>query len=139
MSRSFANGLFSINKALFKSNHAFDDDSDKTLRLFTRVLLLSCIGLSHGIYAYSTLKCEKIYVVKKYKMTRNGYTDFMVIDNKERHFNVNNSFWYNKWNSIEDWHKLEKNDEFNFKYYGWRIPIFGIFPNVVKYYKTNDS
>jgi|LakMenE01Jun11ns_1017448.scaffolds.fasta_scaffold9953960_7 hypothetical protein len=139
MSKSFIYNLFSINKLLFKSNHAFDDDTEKTLKLFTRVLLVSCVGLSHGIYAYSTCKHENFIIVKKYKMSKNGYTDFMVIDNKGRHFNVNNSFWYNKWNSIEDWHNLEENNHFNFKYYGWRIPIFGIFPNVVKYDKNTDT
>ena len=64
-------------------------------------------------------------------MNRRGYTEFMVIDNKGRHFNVNNSFWYNKWNSLEDWHNIKENGEINIKYYGWRIPFLGLFPNIV--------
>ena len=56
----------------------------------------------------------------------------MVIDNKGRHFNVNNSMWYWKWDSIEDWHKIKNNNKINVKYYGLRIPVLGIFPNIVQ-------
>jgi len=63
--------------------------------------------------------------------TQNGFTEFMIIDNSGKHYNVNNSFWYWKWNSIEDWHKINKGDVLNVKYYGYRIPLFGIFPNIV--------
>jgi hypothetical protein len=55
----------------------------------------------------------------------------MIVDNKGRHFNVNNSLWYWKWDSIEDWEKIEKDKQLLVKYYGWRSPIFGLFPNIV--------
>jgi hypothetical protein len=55
----------------------------------------------------------------------------MIIDEKGNHYNVTNSIWYWKWNSIEDWHKIQTNKEFIIKYYGWRIPVLGLFPNVV--------
>ena len=54
----------------------------------------------------------------------------MIIDQNGKHYNVNNSFWFWKWNSNEDWHKIQ-NTEINIKYYGWRIPLFGVFPNIV--------
>jgi hypothetical protein len=66
-------------------------------------------------------------------MNRGGYTDFMIIDNKGRHFNVNNSLWYWKWNSIEDWHNIDEKSEEKLliKYYGWRVPLLGLFPNIM--------
>ena len=56
----------------------------------------------------------------------------MIIDNNGRHFNINNSLWYWKWDSLEDWSKINKDDTLYVRYYGWRIPIFGIFPNIIQ-------
>ena len=42
----------------------------------------------------------------------------MVIDSYGNHYNVNNSFWYWKWDSIEDWSSIEANKNLNMKYYG---------------------
>jgi hypothetical protein len=86
----------------------------------------------HGVYTYSTTKNEIIQIDKKYKMNKNGFSNFMVIDKLGRHFNVNNSFWYNKWDSLEDWHKIENNKNILIKYYGFRIPILGLFPNIIR-------
>ena len=54
----------------------------------------------------------------------------MIVDETGKHYNVNNSLWYWKWNSIEDWHKLETNKPTTIQYYGYRIPLFGVFPNI---------
>lgn len=101
---------------------------------------LSIIGvglISHLTYALGTSVNDKSIIVKKYTMVRNGFTDFMIIDDKGRHFNVNNSLWYWKWNSIEEWHNLNEGDELEFKYYGWRWPVFGLFPNVYRIGQNN--
>jgi hypothetical protein len=113
-----------------------DDKLTKNLtkpEFLFRTSISSMILAGHGIYVFSTEKKEAITVVKKYTMDRNGFTDFMIVDDKGRHFNVNNSLWYWKWDSIEDWHKIdEKSEEKLFiKYYGWRVPVFGLFPNIV--------
>lgn len=86
----------------------------------------------HSIYSLSTEKNEEITVVNKYKMVNYGFTNFMIVDEKGRHFNVNNSVWYWKWDSVEDWEKINKNNKLSVKYYGWRSPFFGLFPNIVK-------
>lgn len=85
----------------------------------------------HACYAYGTQKTGIIHVNRSYMYTQNGGTEFMVIDQNGNHYNVNNSFWYWKWNSIEDWHKMDINDVIHIKYYGYRIPLFGMFPNIV--------
>ena len=98
-------------------------------------LLLSFASIHCG-YAISTNQKDKIIIVKKYKMVKNGFTEFMVIDNKGRHFNVNNSLWYCKWNSIEDWYNIKEGDNIRIKYYGWRVPLIGLFPNI---YMSSDA
>lgn len=85
----------------------------------------------HGCYTYSTTKNNIITINKKYTFTRNGVTEFMIIDNNNKHYNVNNSVWFWKWDSIEDWHNIEINKALPIKYYGYRIPCLGLFPNIV--------
>jgi hypothetical protein len=128
MSRSFHTIFNCFNKALgenlcFKNNNK---NSAYNLEFF----LLGTLPFMHGVYALNTENKEKTVIVKKYKMVRNGFTDFMVIDNKDRHFNVNNSVWYWKWNSVEDWNNIKEGNEIRIKYYGWRVPILGLFPNI---------
>ena len=80
--------------------------------------ILGCTIVGHFAYALGTKTEKKITIIKKYTFTKNGYTDFMVIDSYGNHYNVNNSFWYWKWDSIEDWSSIEANKNLNMKYYG---------------------
>ena len=130
MSRSFLRNFFKY------TEHIFEDKARRKIvagEIALKVGVFSSFLVGHGIYAYSTEEKDAIVVTKKYKMNRNGFTDFMVIDDKGRHFNVNNSLWYWKWDSIEDWHKIEEKSEEKLfiRYYGWRMPLLGIFPNII--------
>jgi len=127
MSNNIVRKLSTNINFILNDNINFKNNDIKFLKLF----MLSCFTLGHGIYAFSTSKNENVTIVGKYKMVRNGFTDFMIIDNQGRHFNVSNSLWYWKWDSIEDWHNINDNISINIKYYGWRMPIFGLFPNVI--------
>jgi hypothetical protein len=86
---------------------------------------------THAFYTYGTVQNKIIVIKKKYKFSRNGLTEFMIIDNNNKHYNVNNSFWFWKWDSVEDWNNLETNQQLIIKYYGYRIPVLGIFPNII--------
>jgi len=92
--------------------------------------LFICGSFLHLSYALGTSDFKYSKIIKKYKMVRNGFTDFMIITDDEKHYNVNNSLWYWKWNSIEDWHEMQEGDTIYFDYYGWRIDFLGIFPNI---------
>ena len=85
----------------------------------------------HAVYAYGTSNTEEITIVSKYQMDLHGFTKFMVHDEKGRHYAVNNSYWYWKWDSVEDWSKMYKGDRITVHYYGIRAPLFGLFPNIV--------
>ena len=99
---------------------------------------ISCLGIiGHCLYTFKTTNNKIIIVEDKYQFTRNGYTEFMIIDKNGDHYNVNNSFWYWKWNSIEDWNTISLNDCIKIKYYSMRIPMFGLFPNIVGYKKES--
>ena len=100
------------------------------------ILALSFMGGIHAIYAYSTNNKEDIKISNKYQIVNKGETQLMIVDDKGRHFNVNNSLWYWKWDSIEDWEKINKGDSLKVKYYGFRSPFLGLFPNIVRSYYT---
>ena len=117
MSRSGFNIFF---KQLLKSN-------DPVIVFTTGASMISC----NFIYAIFTREEKEIIVKKKYKYDRSGYTDFMVIDSNGKHYNLNNSLWYWKWDSIEDWHSIKEEQKIHTLTYGWRIPILGLFPNIV--------
>ena len=124
--RYFINSL--NNQSL--NNQSLNNQSFNNLKK-SLMICFGSVGIClHGSYALFTCKNKIIKVDKKYKFVRNGFTEFMIIDQNGKHYNVNNSFWFWKWNSNEDWHKIQ-NTEINIKYYGWRIPLFGVFPNIV--------
>jgi len=93
--------------------------------------LVPLVITGHLCYAIGTKEEKEIIVSKKYKFDRNGFTEFMIIDNSGKHYNLNNSIWFWKWNSIEDWNLIQENKKIAIKFYGWRVPLFGIFPNIV--------
>lgn len=93
--------------------------------------IYAIIAAPHLIYVASTRNEDEIVIHNKYKFTCNGFTNFMIIDQTGKHYNVNNSLWFWKWDSVEDWCKLNKGDKINIQYYGYRIPFLGVFPNIV--------
>lgn len=107
--------------------------AEATVKIAT-VIVVSDIG-----YTYGTTATKQIVVASKYKFDRGGFTDFMVVDKEGNHYRVNNSLWFMKWDSIEDWHSIAKNKPLDIKYFGWRVPLFGAFPNIVKINKVSNS
>lgn len=114
--------------------HVFQNKINSKLQL---CLIGSAIS-GHALYSYGTYNTNIITIHKKYNYTKNANTEFMVIDKKGNHYNMNNNFWYWKWNSIEDWHKYKENDSIKIKYYGYRVQLLGFFPNIVHSQNTSD-
>ena len=93
--------------------------------------IIGLFVIPHFLYVVSTQKEENIIIVNKYKYVSNGFTNFMIVDTNGEHYNVNNSYWFWKWDSIEDWHKLKIGHTIYAKCYGFRIPFLGCFPNII--------
>jgi hypothetical protein len=129
MSRHILYNLLSFFKSLVKS--APNNETNIPTLLGTSVVL----SYGQGTFALATNKTEEICVTKKYKYVCNGFTNFMIVDDKGRHFNVNNSFWYWKWDSIEEWTNIQPETTLVVSYYGYRIPFLGLFPNVIGFPK----
>jgi hypothetical protein len=128
MSSNFLKLLNNSFKICFCENKKYKKlDAENIL---IKSFLFICGSFLHLSYSLGTSDFKYSKIIKKYKMVRNGFTDFMIITDDEKHYNVNNSLWYWKWNSIEDWHKMQEGDTIYFDYYGWRIDFLGIFPNI---------
>lgn len=128
MSKNFINLFSTWCKSIFLNDTRYNVNNKFEIIIVSS--LFTIVTFTHGVYALGTSKSEKSKIVKKYKMVRNGFTEFMIIDEQGKHYNINNSFWYWKWNSIEDWNNIKEGDELYFKYYGWRVHVFGLFPNI---------
>lgn len=87
----------------------------------------------HGVFVFGTSKKAEIIIAKKYKYVENGSTNFMIVDEKGRHFNVNNSFWFWKWDAIETWTNIKLLEKQYVSYYGYRWPFLNTFPNIVSF------
>jgi hypothetical protein len=75
----------------------FKDNRYKNLdeaHIFIQSFLFICGSFLHLSYALGTSDFKYSKIIKKYKMVRNGFTDFMIITADEKHYNVNNSLWY---------------------------------------------
>ena len=134
MSRSFSR-LFKI---FSPKNYEPSSSSSLDIIYVKTVSLIYVVGIfGHCAYAFGTAETKSIKIKDKYTFDRNGFTEFMVIDENNKHYNINNSVWYWKWDSIEDWTKLDINKQISIKYYGWRVPVFGLFPNIIM--TTHDN
>ena len=102
-----------------------------------RAQIIGTLVCGHALYSYGTQKHNTITVANMYTYTQNARSEFMIIDDTGKHYNINNSLWYWKWDSIEDWYNLNKGDKIFIKYYGYRIPFLGLFPNI--FYSKNIS
>ena len=85
----------------------------------------------HFSYSYFSQKNKNIEISDKYCFDANGYTNFMVIDTENNHYTIGNNLWFWKWDSIEDWSKIKNGTKIDILYYGYRVPIFGFFPNII--------
>jgi len=122
--------------------HYFTSMFKDTLRNTDANITLKIVGFGTFCnlgYTLGTKDKRDIVVAKKYQFDRNGFTNFMVVDTNGNHYNVNNSLWFLKWDSIEDWSSVETNDNLTVKFYGWRVPFLGIFPNIVSTNKNLPS
>jgi hypothetical protein len=90
------------------------------------------MSAAHFCNAMGTQDDKTIVVTHKYQFVNGGTSHFMVVDERGTHYVVNNSLWFWKWDSLEDWHALRKRRPAAVHVYGWRVPIFGMFPIIVE-------
>ncbi len=107
-----------------------ENNKENIWRIFMKI---GIIVVPMSFYVYASTNTRRIRIKRKYKYVKSGMTSFMIIDMDENHYSLNNSIWFWKWDAIEDWYSLDNEREINIKFYGYRIPILSLFPNIYSY------
>ena len=83
------------------------------------------------VYSYFT-SFEKIITVKEKDSMRTGkYGKNIVSDTDGNVYTIENSMFYDFFTAMELFTKIELNQSYKVKGFGYRIPILGIYPNII--------
>ena len=96
--------------------------------LFAAFYTSAAIFYAEGGYLLGTTQKADINVAKKYTYVKHGSTKYMLVDDKGRHFNVDNCFFYWNWTTIDDWANLKLLEQRRIYYYSYRVPFLGMYP-----------
>lgn len=135
-STSGMSGKSNINKNSFLNKIPFlNEFISGDVTIFTHFKLFLCIVLLifiiHIIF-YNATHFEKTISIKKtYLRTRGESGDwYMVVDNEDNIYRVQNLWWKFDFNRAEDFNILEKNGSYKVKGYGIRFGAFDKYPNI---------
>jgi hypothetical protein len=107
---------------------AFDKKNWKR-NLFFLFLFLFFFKYLLIIINFSLTKFEKeITIKKKYIRPRRKSVSYMIIDENDILYKVNNLWFIGDFNRAEDWAKVNVNGKYNVKGYGFRFPFLDIYP-----------
>ena len=101
--------------------------------LFAVFYTSAAICYAEGGYLLGTTKKADIIVAKKYTYVKNGSTKYMLVDDKGRHFNVDNCFFYWNWSTIDHWADIKPLEQRRIYYYSYRVPFLGMYPTIIEF------
>ena len=107
--------------------------------IFAAFYTSAAIFYAEGAYLLGTTQKADITVAKKYTYVKNGNTNYMLVDDKGRHFNVDNCFLYWNWTTIEDWVALKPLEQRRIYYYSYRVPFLGMYPTIVEFDNASNN
>jgi hypothetical protein len=67
-----------------------------------------------------------------------SYIDYMIYSDNETLENIDNIFIW-KFDSSDIYGKIDMGDTYKFRVYGWRIPILGMYRNVISVQTLSDA
>lgn len=98
------------------------------------VLYMSILGLYiivQIVYVYFT-RFERIITVKeKHEFSTGKYIRNTISDEEGNIYQIQSSLPLLHFSEAEIWLQVEKNRKYTILAYGWRIPILGLYPNIV--------
>ena len=95
------------------------------------VFLVVFVLLTSMMYSYFT-SFEKIITVKEKDSMKTGkYGKNIVSDTDGNVYTIENSIFYDFFTAMELFTKIELNQAYKIKGFGYRIPILGIYPNII--------
>lgn len=108
--------------------------SEQTTLLITAAVIIIGIVLTITLQLGSAFEKE-ITIAKKYTAiggVRYAYTKYMIVATDGNIYQVSNVWWRADFNNEEDWHALDIGKTYRVKGWGYRVPLFGMYPNIYK-------
>lgn len=78
---------------------------------------------------------KEIKIAKKYTTiggVRYPVTYYMIVTTDGAIYQVSNVWWRADFNNAEDWNNMNIGNTYRVKGWGYRIPFFGMYPNIYK-------
>jgi hypothetical protein len=95
-------------------------------------ILLSC----HLGYSFLTINEKEIIVKNKYQEINYGFTKYLIATDDNKQLKIDTNIWRGNFDLQEKWNLLNEGEKYKVKYYGWRLPFFGMNPNIYKIQKN---
>jgi hypothetical protein len=106
--------------------------TDKTTLLIAAAIIIIGIVVTITFQLGSAFE-KDITIAKKYTSIagfRYSYTQYRIVTNDDSIYQVSNVWWRADFNNEEDWNALEIGKTYRVKGWGYRVPLFGIYPNI---------
>ena len=98
--------------------------------VFVAVFIVICIGI--GVFYQTATRADAtIEITDKERITDGNSSKYLIFGKDETFENVD-SFWNGKFNSSDIYGKLEPGKTYDCKVYGWRIPYFSSYRNIIE-------
>ncbi len=109
----------------------------KTLYYIITILIYFLIVLSIILQLGSSFE-RKLTVAKKYTAidgVRYACTQYIIEATDGNIYQVNNVWWLADFNKEEDWHNMNVGQTYRVKGWGYRVPLFDMYPNIYEIVK----
>lgn len=115
--------------------------------IFLGLLLIALIGLSFTNAPYQILTSrtiENVLVKEKQVSTETEKATGKVVSTyliftDHGVFRNDDALWHFKYNSSDVYGLLDNGKHYHLKVYGWRIPLFSMYPNIVKATQVTEN
>lgn len=111
------------------------------VKLMVGVFLFLVLVLIGGVcvYPYSTAKTETITVGEKWIKTQSQNKQvYMVSDTSKNPYTVQDCVGRLHFRATDVYLKMEVGETYKVTYYGWRVPFFSGYPNIVSAVTVSD-
>ena len=105
---------------------------EKLVIFLVSMVLLGVVfsGLLIVKFTQDDISCS---IVSKERVASENSSKYLIYCEDEVLENTD-SFWGWKWNSSDFYRDLQEGQEYRLKVYGWRVPFFSMYRNILKIY-----
>lgn len=98
-------------------------------------LMIVVMAISAGFFQYGTVDYYTVNITSSERVTsgrgESQTSKYLVFTESGKTFENSDSLFHFKWNSSDLHGKLKQGGTYKLKTYGWRIPLFSTYENIV--------